>query len=75
MTKLCSKQAIHAVKNDHHMEITQRQHEVDVQILLTVLQNIGTNKHTIFQVIPTYDDKDMLGTSKKCYKKEIIKIK
>ena len=39
-------------KNDSQREITQRQHEVELQFLGTALTNIATNTHTEFQVIP-----------------------
>ena len=38
-------------KNDIQREITQRQHEVELQLLGTALTNIAINKRTKFQVI------------------------
>ena len=58
-------------KNDIQREITQRQHEVELQFLHTVLPNILTNKHTKFQVISPKDNEVLYRSIKKCYEIEV----
>jgi len=62
VTKLCSGQEM--LYKINQREIIQNRNKIELRFLCIALRFIARSMHTKFGVIWTYDDKDMLRTSK-----------